>query len=279
MIVEKELIIPDRTGRKRATLYQADGSSPRAVILYLHGGALIYGSRGDLPDTHKNALCGAGYALIAVDYPLCPEARLPQILADVLDTVAWYLDTRKTLFGWAPGYFLFGRSAGAYLCLLTMRQKLPEAPRGILSYYGYGLLCDGWYDAPSVFYRRYPAMPVSCRRKGGGAVDYERAMPLGYGSYVGLRQRGEWGAFLGSDDKTRYTLRGFEVAGAPPLFLAHSSGDMDVPFDEYCALRRLFPDAACYTAYLPKHDFDADPEAPSTSALLSATVDFLNAHV
>ena len=122
MIVEKELIIPDRTGRKRATLYQADGSSPRAVILYLHGGALIYGSRGDLPDTHKNALCGAGYALIAVDYPLCPEARLPQILADVLDTVAWYLDTRKTLFGWAPGYFLFGRSAGArYPVLLRLR--------------------------------------------------------------------------------------------------------------------------------------------------------------
>lgn len=278
MIVQKELVIPERTGKKRATVYQEEGLSPRAAILYLHGGALIYGSRCDLPETHINAICSAGYALVAADYPLCPEAKLPEILDDVIDTVTWYLRTRECIFGCAPGYFLFGRSAGAYLCLLTMRHTFSEPPRGIISFYGYGLLCDNWYNSPSAFYCRYPAIPASCLRKPGVSVNYELAMPLGYSTYVCLRQRGEWGAFLGGSNNPLCTLRGFDPAAAPPLFLAHSTGDTDVPFDEYLSLLSMFPNAVHYTAYLPKHDFDADPNALSTRELLDAAVSFLNTH-
>lgn len=278
MIVQKDIVIPDFTGNKRATVYQEEGIPLRATILYLHGGALIYGSRKDLPETHINAICSAGYGIVAVDYPLCPEAKLPEILNDVIDTVTWYLREREGIFGCKPGYFLFGRSAGAYLCLLTMRQKLIEKPRGIISYYGYGLLHDKWYNSPSAFYCRYPAMPASCLRKPGGSVHYELALPLGYGTYVCLRQRGEWGTFLGGNDDTLYTLRGFDPAGAPPLFIAHSTGDPDVPFDEYLSLKELFPDAVHYTTFLPKHDFDADSNAPSTIEVLDVTVSFLDAN-
>ena len=278
MIIEREVMIPGGAGEKRAAIYQEQGAAPRAVIIYLHGGALIYGSRLDLPDTHKKALCGAGYAILAADYPLCPEARLPQIVEDVSATVDWYLGAREELFGSRPGYFLFGRSAGAYLCLLAMRREFAERPLGIISYYGYGLLCGGWYNAPSSFYCRYPMMPDSSIRKSGGRVNYELPMPLGYGTYVALRQRGEWGRYLGGGDDARYTLRGFDASCAPPLFIAHSTGDTDVPYDEYLALKTLFPNAAHYSACLPKHDFDADPDAPSTAELLAATVGFLNAN-
>lgn len=278
MIIEKELALPSASGQKRVTIYREENVTPRATVIYLHGGALIYGSRLDLPEMHKKAFCEAGYAIIAADYPLCPEARLPQIAEDVIATVNWYLSARETLFGGSTGYFLFGRSAGAYLCLLMMRRDLAEKPRGIISYYGYGLLCNGWYDAPSAFYRRYPAVPDSALRKSGGDVKYELAMPLGYAAYVALRQRGGWGAYLGGVDDALYTLRGFDAKNAPPLFLAHSAGDTDVPFEEYLALKNMFPNAAHYTACLPKHDFDADAAAPSTAELLSATVAFLNAN-
>ena len=159
-----------------------------------------------------------------------------------------------------------------------MRREFAERPLGIISYYGYGLLCDGWYNAPSAFYCRYPMMPDSSIRKSGGRVNYELPMPLGYGTYVALRQRGEWGHYLGGGDDARYTLRGLDASCAPPLFIAHSTGDTDVPYDEYLALKTLFPNAAHYSACLPKHDFDADPDAPSTAELLAATVGFLNAN-
>lgn len=121
----------------------------RGDIVYLHGGGLLFGTRDDLPAYHLEQLTRAGFRVLALDYPLAPNAKLPQILEDILCSV----NTAAR-----QPYALFGRSSGAYLCLLAAASGgLSREPRGLVSYYGYGFLTDGWYEAPSAHYSAFPA--------------------------------------------------------------------------------------------------------------------------
>ena len=75
---------------KKATVYHEDSVSPKAVLLYFHGGGLLYGNREDLPEKHLRTFTEKGYVLAAMDYPLAPAVTLPGILEDVLDSVNRY---------------------------------------------------------------------------------------------------------------------------------------------------------------------------------------------
>ena len=59
----------------------------RGDIVYLHGGGLLFGTRDDLPAYHLEQLTRAGFRVLALDYPLAPNAKLPQILEDILCSV------------------------------------------------------------------------------------------------------------------------------------------------------------------------------------------------
>ena len=49
MLITNDLRIPCALYEKGATLYKDDQVKTRAVILYFHGGGLIYGNRNDMP--------------------------------------------------------------------------------------------------------------------------------------------------------------------------------------------------------------------------------------
>ena len=51
------------------------------VLLYFHGGGLIYGSKNDLPSELKKRFLAKGYTVLAVDYLLAPNSTLPEIVA------------------------------------------------------------------------------------------------------------------------------------------------------------------------------------------------------
>ena len=59
----------------------------RGDIVYLHGGGLLFGTRDDLPAYHLEQLTRAGFRVLALDYPLAPNAKLPQIPEDILCSV------------------------------------------------------------------------------------------------------------------------------------------------------------------------------------------------
>ena len=71
----------------QADVYEASGRPPRPAILFLHGGALILGSREGIHPGQLDRYLNAGYALISVDYRLAPETKLPAIIEDVQDAV------------------------------------------------------------------------------------------------------------------------------------------------------------------------------------------------
>ena len=121
MLEKKEFEIPSEKFKKGATVYTDSDTPVKAAIIYFHGGGLLYGRRKDLPRPHLNTLTQAGYAIIAFDYPLAPAAKLEMIMNDVESSIQYYIDHSDELIknpksseGSLP-YFLWGRSAGAYL--------------------------------------------------------------------------------------------------------------------------------------------------------------------
>ncbi len=93
-------------------LYRPSGGADTAIVVFLHGGAFVF---GDL-DTH-DALCRrlarrSGLTVVAVDYRLAPESPCPAGLDDALAAVLWV----RSRFPGLP-VALAGDSAGAWLAI------------------------------------------------------------------------------------------------------------------------------------------------------------------
>lgn len=291
MLQTKEITIPSEHYDKYATLYFDTEQKTKACILYFHGGGLLFGTRTDLPKLHLETLTKAGYCIIAYDYPLAPAVKLDQIFEDVCASVRHYITDYRTYFETCAGiqeeeclssplpYFLWGRSAGAYLCLLAgARGSFSQKPAGILSYYGYGFLCDGWFMTPSNYYCSLPAVSESILNAASSEVHAGGDMNTHYSIYVYARQTGKWAELIYSGRQKffylDYTLRIFDKLPCP-LFCAHSTGDTDVPYAEFLELCSRYQ-AQRFVASHNMHDFDRDEKNPVTVRLMDATLKFLD---
>lgn len=281
MLQASEISIPSPLYEKHATIYSDNALSPKACILYFHGGGLLYGSRDDLPTYHLEALCSQAYVIIALDYPLAPAAKISDIMEDVQSSISWYLDFRQQLFLSPLPYFLWGRSAGAYLCLLSLKYELREAPSGILSYYGYGLLRDGWFNSPNAFYNQYPPVSPGCLSSLSSEIHSSVPLETHFVIYVYLRQKGLWSSFFSSPD-TADLLSSYSLRELPhektncPIFFAHSTSDPDVPFAEFSALINKFPNNRRFVVAEQPHDFDRNTNEGFTKELLEESILFLS---
>lgn len=279
MLTQKTILIPNTLYQKNATIYEDTSIQPVADILYFHGGGLLYGQREDLPQLHLSTLTQAGYRIIAFDYPLSPSAKLDLILEDACASVNHYIENPSFYHSETLPYFLWGRSAGAYLCLLIAASgQCKKAPAGILSYYGYGFLCDGWFTAPSTYYRTLPSVDESAFRAIPSEIHAEGELNTHYSVYVYARQTGSWINLI-YEGRQKFFYLDFTLRNCSklpcPLFCAHSITDNDVPYSEFVELcNRYQPKrfiASCNT-----HDFDRDESNPTTTKLLEATIEFLN---
>lgn len=281
MINKKELPLSEALYEKYATIYSDPDIKTKACILYFHGGGLLYGSREDLPDRHISALTQAGYAIIAFDYPLAPSAKIDRILLDVCDSITDFYQNCRHYTGTSLPFFLWGRSAGAYLCLLAAAGGKIPAPLGVISYYGYGLLCDGWFNTPSSYYCSLPHVHEACLGILSDGLCADGEMDTHYGIYVYARQTGKWLDLIYSGrEKLFYqgnTLRSCSTFPYP-LFCAHGLKDPDVPYSEFMALTERFHPKQ-FIAHCKEHDFDRDENSPITSRLLRETIVFLDQHI
>jgi alpha-beta hydrolase superfamily lysophospholipase len=263
---------------KHATIYFDDAIDSRACILYFHGGGLLFGNREDLPDKHLQTFTSAGYTIIAFDYPLAPAAKLDMILDDVCASVNDYLDHPEKYTGKLLPYFLWGRSSGAYLCLIAAASgKLKVTPAAVLSYYGYGFLCDNWYQIPSKYYLKLPAVTEGCMNAIPEEMHADGVLETHYTVYVYARQTGKWKDLI-YDGRDKFFLLDYSLRTRDkfpcPLFCAHSTGDTDVPYSEFLELCNRYH-AKRFIAATDTHDFDRDESSPFTERLLEATLSFL----
>lgn len=279
MLQIKELEL-DRNGySKKATIYSDTECTPKAVLLYFHGGGLLYGDRTDLPDYHLSRMTQAGYVIVSYDYPLSPAAKLPLIMEDICASINHYVENSVNYTGTSLPYFLWGRSAGAYLCLIAAAHgELYAQPKGILSYYGYGFLVNNWFHTPSKYYGSLPPVHESCLTAVPQEVHTTGDLETHYSVYVYARQNGCWKDLI-YEGREKFFLLDYSLRTCDrlpcPLFCAHSMGDTDVPYEEFLELCQKY-NAKCYIASCNEHDFDRNTEIPATHSLLDSSIAFLD---
>jgi acetyl esterase/lipase len=226
-------------------VYRPAGSSAsRPVVVWIHGGALIMGSRANVPP-HLPRLCRErGYALVSIDYRLAPQVQAPEIVGDVRDAFRWLHTKGVATAGLdASKIAVVGASAGGYLTLMTGITVEPK-PVALVSYYGYGDVDADWYTQPSEHYRT--VVPLYDGDEARNSIldavvtsppDEDQAVARRR-YYRYLRQNGLWTREVtGYDPATEHAklaalcpVRNVTPA-YPPTLLIHGTADTDVPYD------------------------------------------------
>ncbi|MDO4169098.1 MAG: alpha/beta hydrolase [Lachnospiraceae bacterium] len=278
MLITKDISVPNTAYTKSATIYTNSDIKPKACILYFHGGGLLYGNRKDLPDKHIQTLTQAGFPIISFDYLLAPAAKLEQITEDVCASINDYLENSSRYIDVSLPYFLWGRSSGAYLCLLaTAKGSLKQKPVGVVSYYGYGFLCDNWYQTKNNDYCKLPIVNESCLKGISSELHANGDLDTHYSVYVYARQTGKWKDLI-YEGREKFFLLNYSLRTCNlfpcPLFCAHSTGDTDVPYEEFLELCNRYQPKR-FIATTNMHDFDRNEQDSVTERLLETTLAFL----
>ena len=228
----------------KLNVYRADDEVRRPVLVWLHGGALIVGSRTPAPPRLTKLCRKEGFALISLDYRLAPEVKLPAIIEDVQDAFRWIRKEGPTKLHVDPDRLVVsGGSAGGYLTLMSGICIEPR-PRALVSFFGYGDVDGAWYTTPSQHYRTTQPLhdPVETRKAVGGKVltgiGWRAARSSGRARYYHfLRQNGWWTREVtGFDPKserdkiTPYCPVRNVTKDYPPTLLIHGTEDTDVPY-------------------------------------------------
>src|SRR5262249_58321917 len=103
-----------------ADVYRPKDATVRPVLVWIHGGAMVMGSRGGVPRDLLDLCRSEGYCLVSIDYRLAPEVKLPAIIEDVKDALRWVREQGPKLFAIDPKKIVVsGGSAGGYMALMT----------------------------------------------------------------------------------------------------------------------------------------------------------------
>ncbi len=135
----RNLTIATHAGEVLVRLYlPAASPEPGPAMVYLHGGGFVLFSI----DTHDRLMreyaAAGGFAVIAIDYPLAPEARYPIALDQIGAVLDWLGDHADEIGIDARRIAIGGDSVGANFAFATcLRQRDAGAPmpRAILSNY------------------------------------------------------------------------------------------------------------------------------------------------
>jgi len=233
-------------------VHRDGGTQPRPVLVWIHGGALIMGNRSSVPRDLLYLCRDAKLALVSIDYRLAPQVKLPDIISDVQDALAWIREKGPELAQLNPKKLVVaGGSAGGYLTLMTGIGPEPR-PLGLVAYWGYGDVDGDWYTKPSEFYRTKPivdpkeAFKALSPAQVTAPPDKEQAEARSR-YYLALRQHGLWTrevtGFEPGKDKAKldpYCPVRNVTPTFPPTVLIHGTVDTDVPFDLSAAMAKEF---------------------------------------
>lgn len=283
----------------RADVYAGNGDPPRPVIVWLHGGALMLGNRRMIHPSHRERYCEAGYTVVAIDYRLAPESKLPDIWSDVQDAITWVQTKGPQIFQIDPDRLaVVGHSAGGYLTLLA-GCAAQTRPRALVSFYGYGDIVGPWYCEPSPFYCQQPLVsdeealsvvgqtPLSSSQTPAALSPDE---PDRSRYYLYCRQRGLWPlAVTGCNPiAERALLLPFcpfsqVTSGYPPTLLLHGDRDTDVPYEQSVMMATVLAAAGVEHQLITiaggEHVFDWRQNDPIVDAAFDQVVEFLGHHL
>ena len=216
--------------------FASDATVRKPVIVHIHGGALILGSRKDPPkwlNPQRN------HVLISIDYRLAPQTKLAEIIEDVQDAFRWIHNKGPQLLNIdVEKLVVAGGSAGGYLSLMTGFCVEPR-PKALIVLSGYGDITGSWYSRPSPFYLRQPRVSKEEALASVGTTCVTDGQQPRAKFYLYCRQNGIWPQEVtGHNPDTepkwfdRYCPARNVSAKYPPTVLMHGTADTDVPYEE-----------------------------------------------
>ena len=273
--------------RIRADVYRKPGNLVRPAIFWIHGGALIMGSRRGPLAAQAERYLDAGYTIISIDYRLAPQAKVNQILEDLEDAYRWVRGEGPKLFRIDPNRIaVVGHSAGGYLAL-TAGFRLKPRPTAIVSFYGYGDIAGEWYSRPDPFYNREPPVPKEEAYNAVGTRLISDDLGTNRGRfYLYTRQQGLWPLEVAGHDPDKEP-RAFDslcpvrnvTKDYPPTLLLHGDQDTDVPFDQSVLMAKEFERHGVQHEFIRMagrgHGFDAAMWDPVITATFDRVLTFL----
>ncbi len=237
-------------------------TTPRPVVLWVHGGGFISGSRAQVAD-YVTVLADRGFVVAALEYSLAPGHRYPVPVIQGTAALTYLAANASRFGGNAEALFVGGDSAGAQIAseLAAVQTSTTLAAAVGLSsgvrLKGVLLFC-GLFDMGSVGATGFPAVRTYLW------------------AYTGHR---DWTRYRRIDELS--TTRQ-ATAGYPPTYL--TVGDLD-PFEpqarEFASvLRRLGTDVTTryWTNAQLGHEYQFDLRTAAARTVLTDTVFFLNGH-
>lgn len=277
----------------RADVYPAAGKGLRPVVVWVHGGALIGGNRGNIRADQAELYLKSGFALISIDYRLAPETKLPAIVEDLVDAFAWVRRKGPRLARGDPSRIgVVGHSAGGYLTLMAGFRVDPR-PKALVSFYGYGDIAAPWYSRPDPFYSQRPMVSreEAVRSVGQKPISDDRGSANRFLFYLYCRQQGLWPKEVaGLDPDTEPAafdplcpLRNV-TREYPPTLLLHGGADTDVPYQQSVAmadaLARAGVEHELITMRGRGHGFDGvGLQDPQVAKAFDRAIGFLKGHL
>ncbi|MFS0690364.1 alpha/beta hydrolase [Sporosarcina sp. 179-K 8C2 HS] len=270
----------------KGDFYPASEKS-RPVIVFIHGGGLVWGSREDMKSEQIEFYQQAGFNIFSIDYRLAPESKLPAIQEDIVDALRWVENEGVKQFDYDPKKIaVIGSSAGGYLSLLT--GTFTNKPKAIVSFYGYGDITGDWAVKPSPHYaamtnvpRELAKMLVSDEIISVGPIEKR------YAIYMHARQHGVWIEelsglipIISKDELSKYCPLFNIQADFPPTLLLHGTEDEDVPYEQSVLfaekLKENRVEGKLVTIPEGKHSFDEDWQSPIVQNAFEEVITFLN---
>jgi acetyl esterase/lipase len=284
----------------RTDVYTRPGSIPRGAIVWLHGGALMFGNRSAIARFQLERYLDAGYVVIAPDYRLAPETKLPHILADVEDAIAWVRREGLRRFRIdGERLAVVGHSAGGYLALLAGCRARPR-PRALVAFYGYGDIVGPWYSEPSAFYCQQPLVSEAEARSVVGMKEISEPPRPGNAEFNAAHDRGRFYLYCRQQGRWPWEATGLDpgkdlaalapycpvqqvTADYPPTLLLHGDEDTDVPYQQSVLMADALADARVphrlLTIPAGEHGFDAREDDPTVAAAFAEVLGFLARHL
>lgn len=206
----EEFLIPGPAGEILTQLYVPDSGDVRPpLVVYLHGGGWVLGSRTTFDPICRALASASGAAILYVEYRLAPENPFPAAVKDCWAALRWAEDHAEEL-GCDPARLgVAGDSSGANLAaVMTRRAREAGSPR-----LGFQLLV-------------YPA--IDPRRDSPSYTQFAEGFAL---EAEGMRWN--WETYLGDadpEDLDAAPARLEDASGLPPALVVLA--ELDVLHDE-----------------------------------------------
>ena len=270
-----------------ADIYYQGSKSP--VILYIHGGALIFGSREWLSSEQIEFFTGSGFSVVNIDYRLAPETDFEFIIEDIRDAMDWVRTKATEWYDFdTDNIAVMGSSAGGYLSLGTGTMDIK--PKAIVSFYGYGDILGEWYAQPSEFYCKKPVIDRGTAIKHVGEEEVTAGDWGRFPFYLYCRQQGVWIQEVTGMDRTHDVDKLIKFnpidnvsPDYPPTLFLHGDQDTDGPYEQSVIMHEKLKEKGVCSKLITMegadHAFDRNFKDPTVQRAFHDVLAFLKTYL